>query len=643
MKPELDSIRSVSSLNGETQRMSMDENALDHLMSVMTDLYADPKLAVIREYSTNGFDATIDAGSSDPIKVTLPTAAHPNFIVQDFGIGMTTEQVLHVYSQYGNSTKRDSDSVVGMLGLGCKSGLTYASSFLIRTVRNGIETVANVTKNSENIGEIQIIDTRSTDERNGTTITIPIRSSDIYPFTEKANEFYLYWQPGTVLVNGEMPEHFVSNYESGESPYTKVNGPTDTFYSTETKWNPITLVVMGNVAYPVSMDEWTNPLNTGRQGHNVVHFAEIGDVNFAPSREELSYRGKTKTFLSDTLPGILKEEIKWVVSSKMDTATTAHEAFTMAGELRRLSFISVTTPLAWNGKNVPDIHGALGTSNGRGLGHNVYAWNSSPTYGGKNSRIDRNPWISAAGPQVFIHNAPQNLSAAHKYGLREKFPNSIFYFWEITHAANDWVEFHDWKVLKGTLSKPAVVKSVSTGAIDRSSRNFETVDGYGAYTGTYASELSNVVFFPFTPSEKPQQHTLMTATQYGLTPVSVYKADFDEFVRNHNCWTGSMEDYRVKRAAEIDIELWTAHHLARMTNSCFVDALMVSLDSESRVMVKWNKQEDEKLVHVARGERKGMAEAQKIIDLYPLSVSGYGTIQHYQEYIDALYTTRKGI
>ena len=38
-------------------KMTFDENSIAHLMSVLTDLYSDKELAVIREYSTNALDA----------------------------------------------------------------------------------------------------------------------------------------------------------------------------------------------------------------------------------------------------------------------------------------------------------------------------------------------------------------------------------------------------------------------------------------------------------------------------------------------------------------------------------------------------------------------------------------------------------
>src|SRR5690606_19893214 len=94
-----------------------------HLANLLINLYSDPVAAVIREYACNAYDSHIAAGNTDPILVTLPTHASPEFVVQDFGIGLSIDDLRDVYSMYGRSLKRESNDMVGQLGLGCKSGL----------------------------------------------------------------------------------------------------------------------------------------------------------------------------------------------------------------------------------------------------------------------------------------------------------------------------------------------------------------------------------------------------------------------------------------------------------------------------------------------------------------------------------------
>src|SRR6478736_9578308 len=86
--------------------MTIDAAGGAHIMSLLTDMYSDQELAVLREYTSNGIDAHRAAGQTLPIEVHLPSALSPNFIVQDYGTGMSLDDIKYIYSSYGASTKR---------------------------------------------------------------------------------------------------------------------------------------------------------------------------------------------------------------------------------------------------------------------------------------------------------------------------------------------------------------------------------------------------------------------------------------------------------------------------------------------------------------------------------------------------------
>src|ERR1035437_10098491 len=99
MKPEARVMNVTSTLQGERVGMSIDEGALAHIMSVLTDLYSDPEMAVIREYSTNALDAHVEAGVTRPIEVTLPSALSPYLKIRDYGTGLDVEDIRTIYSR----------------------------------------------------------------------------------------------------------------------------------------------------------------------------------------------------------------------------------------------------------------------------------------------------------------------------------------------------------------------------------------------------------------------------------------------------------------------------------------------------------------------------------------------------------------
>ena len=106
MIPNKEQITVVDTTDGEKIQMELDAHSLAHIMSVLTDLYSDTEMACIREYSTNAFDAQVEAGVTRPIEVFTPTALRPLLVIRDFGIGMNVEDIRKTYSKYGASSKR---------------------------------------------------------------------------------------------------------------------------------------------------------------------------------------------------------------------------------------------------------------------------------------------------------------------------------------------------------------------------------------------------------------------------------------------------------------------------------------------------------------------------------------------------------
>jgi hypothetical protein len=285
METPVSSIRQTGDLGGQKVKMVIDENALAHIMSVLTDLYSDPVGAVVREYSTNALDSHIEAGNTAPIEVFTPNALSPFFKVVDHGVGLSVDDITNMYSKYGASSKRETNEQVGMLGLGAKSALTLVAQFSLISVKNGVKIFVSVSRAADGSGQMEIVDTRATDEPNGVEISIPYsRSAD---FATKCKEFFRFWEPGTVLLDGRPPVPL-----QGRAVGDKfiINGDLKSDY-----------IVMGNVAYPVKDGLY----NSGYyfQPMGIVARVAIGDVNFTPSREALQYTTKTK----QTIESLRKE------------------------------------------------------------------------------------------------------------------------------------------------------------------------------------------------------------------------------------------------------------------------------------------------------------------------------------------------
>lgn len=275
-------IKTKNNLNGETIAMGIKAKNMHKVLGILSNLYSDPAEAVVREYSTNARDSHIAAGKADvPIEVTLPDAFNPTFVVQDFGVGLNVDDIREIYAQYGESTKEDNDDETGYLGMGSKSGLTYADQFTVVAIKDGVKTIAVVTKDDSGGPTIRILDTVSTDEGNGVTIKIPVQNA--YDFCNKAHKLYRYWKPGTVLINGVLNEGIEGKWI------------TDDILVVQGSAND--KVVMGSVAYPVNVSQ-VNISEKLPHNQHIVAFVPMGSVAFVPSREELHYTKLTLTTLN---------------------------------------------------------------------------------------------------------------------------------------------------------------------------------------------------------------------------------------------------------------------------------------------------------------------------------------------------------
>jgi DNA topoisomerase VI subunit B len=108
---------------GETRDsigMSLDLDSAQILMQMLSkNLYSDAIGSTIRECASNALDSHRRAGVTKPIIVSFKPNERDNyeFSVEDFGIGLDADDVKNIISKYGKSTKRNSDTELGMMGL----------------------------------------------------------------------------------------------------------------------------------------------------------------------------------------------------------------------------------------------------------------------------------------------------------------------------------------------------------------------------------------------------------------------------------------------------------------------------------------------------------------------------------------------
>lgn len=310
MIPAKADVRIEGNLTGQQIKMGIDTDSLVFLQSILTDLYSDPKLAVIREYSTNALDSHIEAGTNKPIEITKPNRLASFFKVKDYGIGLNVEDVENIYSKYAASTKRSTNSQTGMLGLGSKSALTYTNSFTMIIVKDGMKAHLVITRGEDNIGSINVVAHNATNDHNSVEIIIPVSSRDTVEFNEKIDNFFSYWDNDKVLIDGEKPEGLVGQWITPKILLRKGRN----YYSVQHK------LVMGGVNYNIDTQVFYNLASSNkfiRNGQEVIFFAEMGAVDFPPAREELHYTERTKNALKE-LVGNFNIEFAKLINSDIE-------------------------------------------------------------------------------------------------------------------------------------------------------------------------------------------------------------------------------------------------------------------------------------------------------------------------------------
>lgn len=285
MLPNETEFKQVGVLPGESVAMSFDENSLGFLADVLINLYSDKEMAVIREYSTNARDSHREANVTRPIEITTPSYLSYFFKVKDYGIGLSKQDIVNIYSKYGASTKRNTNEQTGMLGLGCKSALTYTDQFTIIAVKDGARINVAVSRAVDGGGSMTILSETETNEPNGVEIVIPVTRNN--NFERKARQFFQYWDEGQVLINGKEPD---------KADLSRI---TDRVHlRTNPDYYDKPVIVMGGVPYEINQDQVRMP-------ENMVAFVDIGTVAFQPNREYLHYTPKTIATLNE-----IKEEYR---------------------------------------------------------------------------------------------------------------------------------------------------------------------------------------------------------------------------------------------------------------------------------------------------------------------------------------------
>ena len=343
-KPTRDIQRSA---NFKEKKFSIKTTAKSYRI-LSNKLYSDKIQAIIRELSTNAFDAQVTAGNPEaPFEVHLPNRFEPFFSIRDFGTGLSVDDVENIYTTYFESTKDEDPDQIGCLGLGSKSPICYVKIFTVVSYFEGMKYTFSAFLDEEEAPSIALVSSLKTDEPNGLKVQLDVQQQEFTEFQYKAERVYRYFK--------------VQPKFSGKIPYVQVPQ-----YSVKRKnWGICTnrkntsrpYAIMGQVAYPVDIDlhDLSSLERLLLAQLPIDMYFKIGDLDFAPSREALSYDEKTIKMIRDRVTEILDFEKKRFLDTLEDKETFWEACLFVMDEVKDNPLIKAMVGeknLSWKGRDI---------------------------------------------------------------------------------------------------------------------------------------------------------------------------------------------------------------------------------------------------------------------------------------------------
>jgi hypothetical protein len=304
---------------GTKLTMGIHEKSLSKILESLTVMYSNPHYAVLREYTSNAFDSHTLAKTHKPVEVSLPNILNPELVIRDYGIGMSRADVFDIYSQFGASTKENTNSQIGKFGLGSKSALAVAGGYTFTAVQNGKMNRVLVARNSQDIPEFNILDETDTDQENGVEVRIPATPADFNEYESAVYKgVFFAWPENSVLVNEKVPstedgslwnsknwKNLVENkiWHSAKEPY---------YYRQEEGLSSNVKILVGPVAYTIAEKKSRDEIDAlvkeklGTKNNIIIKNTFVvrvpnGSVRFVPNRDTFVYDKATKETLANAI------------------------------------------------------------------------------------------------------------------------------------------------------------------------------------------------------------------------------------------------------------------------------------------------------------------------------------------------------
>ena len=323
-----------------TYAAKIDKNAVNMVMDMLSKLYNDPMNAAIREYVSNAYDANVEAGATKPVELTLPCTENGGLLmVKDYGRGLDYMGIVSVFANFGTSTKRDSDNLIGGFGIGSKSGLAVSNAINVSSVCNGTLNEFVLERTPEGIVTRFTKENETCEQESGTTVTVncsPSYYSSIKYIVTNFIPIIAGWSKNDVYVTNTSCNEFntsddgfflndkCNNYRIPDTWLEFDHG----YITSKPFFTHFRNILVGNVAY--KQGSWDN--NNGHPTTNDIGCAyalktNIENIKVTYSREQIDWKSNSET--EDALiaaTDAFTKEVEDFVQDLIDSSSDAIDA-----------------------------------------------------------------------------------------------------------------------------------------------------------------------------------------------------------------------------------------------------------------------------------------------------------------------------
>ena len=308
-----DQTNQVETIGNVTEESQFKIKVSPKAFQILSSLYSDKPLAIVRELGCNAMDSHIASGQPNrPLHVHVPNSLEPWLTIQDFGTGISHQNIYKIYTEYFNSTKTNTNDQVGMLGLGSKSPFCYTDCFTITSIHEGVKRIYNAYFNQQGVPTISLASQDNTMDGNGVAVQIPVKQSDLNAFSQAIWKAFRFFDVKPEITGGDV------KWDNDKADFE------GSFWKSFTKLNQ-SYAIMGGVAYPIDTYRLKNEnYDIARKAGLVIHF-NIGELDVTPSRESLMYHDWVVEAINNKLD-LVKKDFVSIVENTITTSDNLLDA-----------------------------------------------------------------------------------------------------------------------------------------------------------------------------------------------------------------------------------------------------------------------------------------------------------------------------